>query len=389
MQQQPYNNPKQAQTFLTVVLGLAGVILIFVMILFNQIRETTYLLKRAQDNEASYFAAGGAIEEAIAQLRKEVNDPSSKFHDFLRTEINTKLQIDLPHSTNLLKSAFTSQFKQVEAWAKVVDLNQIKEQLIADSADRSGHISVSARAIIGSGKALITATMQMRILDMAIPAPLNNYDIVFKLNDSLIGANKQKDGNTDLSRLSLNELRTINNSWHYNLIDKQQIVEHRGIPFVLGRVCRQFSTWAQMQRFHTWRDGNLYFCGDILSSDPNSLVFSNIQINGFGQIFSTRSSITVDGVRFSENAQMLFGILQKGEIKLSRMYDPEIARFSIYLPEGRLSIDKGTRFKGFAFVQGDNSAEGVDVFQPEPSLKKLKTFVSISGQVMLWQNERD
>lgn len=390
MQQRLICHTKQGQTLLTALLGLAGVILVFVVILFNQIRESTFLLKHAQDNEAACFAAEGAIEEAIALLREEANNPSSKFYDFLRKGIDAKLQMDLPHSTNMLKSTFESRFKSIEAWVKVADLHLIKDHLVADSADRSGHVTVSAKAAIGSGKAINTAVLQIRILDMAIPVPLKNYDIVFKLNDSILGANLNKDGSTELSRFSEAEMRIINNSWHYNLIDNQKIIRHQGIPFVLGRICRQFPTWSQMVKFHTWDDGNLYFCGDILSADQNALSLSGVQMHGFGQIFSARSPISLDGIRFSENAQILFGMLQKGEIKLSRMHDPEVARFSIYMPDGKLDIARGTRFKGFVFVRGDSSStEGADVFQPNPALKEPRTIVSISGQAMLWRNDKE
>ncbi len=378
----------QGQTLVTVVLGLSTVVLIFIFIFYNRYRESTWLLKHSQDNEEAFFAAEGAIEESVARLRQGANTVGSPFYDFLREKSGHKLDVDLAHTRDLLSATFASRFKQVAAQLEVLDLKPLQADPVASSADRKGHIRVSAQASVGAGNSNVTAVFQFRILDMAIPEPLSNYDIVFNLDESMVGASWQKDGSVELERLPRSEVRTITRDWRYNLLENGQMVEAAGIPFAHGRVCQQFSSWQQMADYLAWGDQCLYFYGDVVSADQNTLTLANSNLHGFARIYSVRAPVNLEGIKTDASSQLLFSILEKGDVSLNRLFDPEKARLSFMIPHGRLKISKDSGFKGFAYLQGEHVSESRQSFVPDPSLKERRTMVVISGQTIIWQHDR-
>jgi len=379
---------RKAQTLVTVIMGLSVIVLIFIFMFYNRYRESAWLLKHSQDNEEAFFAAEGAIEEAVFRLRQGANVAGSPFYDFLRAGGAEKLAVDLTHTQNLLVSTFADRFKKVAAQLEVVELRPIAKDLVAASADRIGHIRVSAQATVGAGTANVSAVFQIRILDMAIPEPLRNYDIVFNLDESMIGAIWQKDGSVEIERLTRSEVITVSRDWRYSLLENGHTVEATGIPFASGRVCQQFSSWQQMIDYLTWGDQGLCFYGDVISADRNSLKLSNVDLRGFGRIYSVRAPINLDGIKTDADSQLLFSILQKGDIGLNRLFDTEKTKLSFMIPHGRLKISKDSGFKGFAYLQGEHASESRQSFLPDPALKKRRSMVVISGQTMLWQHGR-
>ncbi|PKL45059.1 MAG: hypothetical protein CVV41_02930 [Candidatus Riflebacteria bacterium HGW-Riflebacteria-1] len=384
----PVASSRQAQALVALVLGLSTVVLIFIFLFYNRYRESAWLLKHAQDNEESFFAAEGAIEEAVASLRQGANTPGSPSYEFLRVKGDQRLAIDLTHTQNLLSATYAGRFKQVAAQVEILDLKPVQADPVADSADRTGHIRISTQASVGAGSSSVSAVFQIRILDMAIPKPLSHYDIVFNLDESLVGASWQKDGSVELSRLSRSEIITITRDWRYNLLENQQVVEATGIPFAPGRVCRQFSSWQQMTDFLSWEDKGLCFYGDVISADQRALNLANINLLGFGRIYSVRAPVYLDGIITDPDSQLLFTILQKGDVNLNRLFDPDKAKLSFMIPHGLMKISKDSGFKGFAYLRGEHMSESRESFVPDSSLKERRTMVVISGQTILWQRGR-
>ncbi len=382
----PNAESRKGQAMMSVLLGLAVILLLFLTVVFGQIREAAWSQKRSHDTEAATIAAEGAIEEVIARLRQEANNPISGTYTLLRNSSAGRQKIEIPLSEALLRNTFNASFILAEAWVQVTDLKELKNQLIEGSEDRTGHIRIAARTKIGSGEALVSVSLQMRILEMRIPDPLSNYDLVFSLEDSLIGANIGSDGKTDIARLTQDEVKTIN-SWKFSIPAGDKIVECTGIPYVQGRICRLFPKWEQLQKFLSWNGKDLYLCGDVLSPDPTPLELARMQLHGFGNLFSMRAPISLDSVIFADHSRLVLGVLHKGEIKLKGMTDFATSRFAVYLPGGRLNMAKGSRFKGFAFIRGENMPESSDSFRPDASCKQKQTFVVISGQTMLWKYE--
>lgn len=377
---------RKAQATMSVLFVLAFILLLFLVVIFGQIREADWSQKRSHDNEAATVAAEGAIEEVIARLRQEANNPVAGTYALLRKTSDNRQKIEIPFTEALLSNTFKGSFKSAAAWVQITDLKELKNQLVEGSADRSGHIRISAETKIGLGEAMVSVTLQMRILDTGIPAPLNAYDLVFSLEDSLIGANIDSEGKTDISRLTNEEAKAIS-TWKYNIPDGDKIIGCSGIPYVQSRVCRLFPKWQQMRDFLTWNGKDLFFCGDVISPDPNPLELSGMRIHGFGNLFSMRASISLDRVVFADQSFLILGVLHKGEIKMTGMPDFATSRFAVYLPTGRLNLARDSRFKGFAFIRGENMPESSDSFRPDASFRQRRTFVVISGQTMLWKYE--
>jgi len=384
MSKAPPHSARRAQAMMTIVLGLAVMLLLFLTVVFAQIKEATWSQKRSHDSEAATVAAEGAIEEVISRLLHEANNPTSGTYALLRKTSNSRQKVEIPCTEALLRETFSDNFKFAEAHLQVTDLKELKNQLINGSEDRSGNLCVTARSRIGFGEASLSVALQMRILEMGLPEPLSDFDLVFRLEDGLIGANIGKDGSSAIARLTPDQVKTIN-SWKFNVPDGQKITEYSGIPFVQGRVCRMFPKWEQMRQFLAWNGPDLFFCGDVLSPDPTPLELAGVRLHGFGQLVSMRAPVNLDKVTFADTSRLTLAILQKGEIRLSGMPDFATSRFAVYLPGGRLNIARGSRFKGFAFIRGDNTQENSDSFRPDASFKQKKTFVVISGQTMLWK----
>ena len=369
---------------MTIILGLAVILLLFLTVVFAQLKEATWSQKRSHDSEAATVAAEGASEEVIARLLHEANNPTSAIYALLRKTGNSWQRIETPCCEALLKETFGDSFKLTEAFVKVTELKELKDQLINGSEDRSGNLCVTAHSRIGFGEASLSVSLQMRILEMGIPEPLSDFDLVFRLEDGLIGANIGTDGSSAIARLTPDQTKAVN-SWKFNIPDGEKISECSGIPFVQGRVCRMFPKWEQMRQFLAWNGPDLFFCGDVLSPDPSPLELAGMRLHGFGHLISMRAPVNLNRVSFAESARLILGILQKGEIRLTGMPDFATSRFAVYLPGGRLNIARGSRFKGFAFIRGDNAQENSDSFRPDASFKQKKTFVVISGQTMLWK----
>mgnify|MGYP000899697884 CR=1 FL=1 len=128
--------------------------------------------------------------------------------------------------------------------------------------------------------------------------------------------------------------------------------------------------------------------GDVISAEGNSQKLWNGDLRGFGRIYSVRAPINLDGIKTDADSQLLFSILQKGDIGLNRLFDTEKTKLSFMIPHGRLKISKDSGFKGFAYLQGEHASESRQSFLPDPALKKRRSMVVISGQTMLWQHGR-
>ena len=382
---------------MVVILVILVVIFILGMSYLNYMKSEARLTTRMLQNTTAAYLSEAAIDEAVLHVRKRMNEPGDDWYEIFRKPVS---ELENNPVTKDFSPVETRNFVAGSACNVTITFEKVtrfKDDPAPDpdGLEKCGALKFVSKVKLGNAEVSVEVKKDVKVVSLAIPAPLDNYTLWLREGEGSAGSRKIAGPDAFSGTTPVISLDSVNpgdadyekiSNWQYTLSGE----DRDNYPLCKQKASYLFNDLEDYRKY--FHNGNIYkLSGDtvihsILLPSLSSPLELNGRMVGNGKLIFTGHVVRLDNLVVDGTLHLV--VLRKLSPSLHCVeldgYAGTPFSGTIAVPDGAIVSSDSAKVSGSVYAKYWFYKPGntIEFSQPNGYL------VTLSEQIISWKRNK-